>query len=103
MNICGTVILMGCDALQLPFGLNPHEQRLEELIMRTDTFPADYDLHGNVDREARDVLIQVDVYVMSTRRMDPDVAVHPRQMLEKDPAERPSIRELKQHRWFRGV
>ncbi|KAI0730746.1 kinase-like domain-containing protein, partial [Earliella scabrosa] len=67
---------------RLPFGLNPHEQRLEELIMRTDTLPADYDLHGNVDREARDVLIQ---------------------MLEKDPARRPSIGELKQHRWFRGV
>ena len=89
--------------MQLPFGLNPHEQRLEELIMRTDTLPADYDLHGNVDREARDVLIQVGVCVMSTRRMDPDIAVHPRQMLEKDPARRPSIRELKQHRWFRGV
>ncbi len=44
---------------QLPFGLQPKEQRLEELINRTDTVPADFDLYGVVDGEIRDLLTKV--------------------------------------------
>ncbi len=44
---------------QLPFGLQPKEQRLEELINRTDTISADFDLYGVVDGEIRDLLTKV--------------------------------------------
>nr|VWO95056.1 Non-specific serine/threonine protein kinase (EC [Ganoderma boninense] len=67
---------------KLPFGLQPREQRLEEVISRTDSLPADLDLRGMVEEDARDLLMK---------------------MLEKDPKKRPSVRKLKKHRWFRGI
>lgn len=45
--------------LQLPFGLDPKQQRLEELIARTDSVPADFDLYGVVDADVRDLLTKV--------------------------------------------
>ncbi len=45
--------------LQLPFGLDPRQQRLEELIARTDSVPADFDLYGVVDTDVRDLLTKV--------------------------------------------
>ncbi|TFK79726.1 Pkinase-domain-containing protein, partial [Polyporus arcularius HHB13444] len=73
------VVLYSMLTGRLPFGLQPKEQRLEELINRTDTIPADFDLYGVVDGEIRDLLTK---------------------MLEKDPKKRPSVRKLKKHRWF---
>ena len=43
-------------ARKLPFGLQPREQGLEEVIARTDSLPADLDLFGLVDEDARDLL-----------------------------------------------
>ncbi|TFK80819.1 kinase-like protein [Polyporus arcularius HHB13444] len=76
------VVLYSMLTGRLPFGLQPKEQRLEELINRTDTIPADFDLYGVVDGEIRDLLTK---------------------MLEKDPKKRPSVRKLKKHRWFHGM
>lgn len=45
--------------VQLPFGLDPKQQRLEELIAKTDSVPADFDLWGVVDADARDLLTKV--------------------------------------------
>ncbi|CDO69357.1 hypothetical protein BN946_scf184746.g38 [Trametes cinnabarina] len=70
---------------KLPFGLDPKQQRLEELIARTDSVPADFELYGVVDPEARDLLTKF------------------AQMLEKDPRKRGTIRKLKKHRWFSGI
>ncbi|RPD59047.1 kinase-like protein, partial [Lentinus tigrinus ALCF2SS1-7] len=76
------VVLYSMLTGRLPFGLQPKEQRLEELITRTDTVPADFDLYGVVDGEIRNLLTK---------------------MLEKDPKKRASIRKLKKHRWFHGM
>ena len=46
-------------ASKLPFGLQPREQGLEEVIARTDSLPADRDLCGLVDEDARDLLTKV--------------------------------------------
>ncbi|KAI0773320.1 kinase-like domain-containing protein [Trametes elegans] len=67
---------------KLPFGLDPKGQRLEEMIARTDSIPADFDLYGVVDVTVRDLLTK---------------------MLDKDPRKRPTIRKLKKHRWFREM
>ncbi|KAI0629334.1 kinase-like domain-containing protein, partial [Trametes polyzona] len=74
------VVLYSMLVGKLPFGLDPQQQRLEELIARTDSVPADFDLFGVVDVHVRDLLTK---------------------MLEKDPQKRPTLRKLKKHRWFR--
>ncbi|KAI0738510.1 kinase-like domain-containing protein [Daedaleopsis nitida] len=76
------VVLHSMITGELPFGLLPQEQRLEELITRTDTLPVDFGLPDWVDGEARDLLAK---------------------MMEKDPAKRPSIPRLKTHPWFRDI
>ncbi|KAL7280423.1 hypothetical protein ACG7TL_005351 [Trametes sanguinea] len=79
-DVWGTGVVLYC--MLLPFGLDPKQQRLEEIIARTDSVPADFDLYGVVDAEVQDLLTK---------------------MLEKDPRKRPAIRKLKKHRWFRGI
>ncbi|EIW58547.1 kinase-like protein, partial [Trametes versicolor FP-101664 SS1] len=81
VDVWGAGVALYCMLVgKLPFGLDPKQQRLEELIARTDSVPADFDLYGVVDADVRDLLTK---------------------MLEKDPRKRPSIRKLKKHRWFR--
>ncbi|KAI8996621.1 kinase-like domain-containing protein [Trametes punicea] len=82
-DIWGAGVVLYCMLVgKLPFGLDPKRQRLEELIARTDSIPANFELYGVVDAEVRDLLTK---------------------MLEKDPRKRPTIRKLKKHRWFHGV
>ena len=57
---------------QLPFGLDPKQQRLEELIARTDSVPVDFDLYGVVDMEARDLLTKVRTAVCTEDESWPD-------------------------------
>ena len=51
--------------LQLPFGLRPKEQGLDEIISRTDAYPVEYGLSGDVHPEARDILKQVNISLFS--------------------------------------
>ncbi|KAI0642235.1 kinase-like domain-containing protein, partial [Trametes meyenii] len=81
VDIWGAGVVLYCMLVgKLPFGLDPKRQRLEEIIARTDSVPADFDLYGVIDAEARDLLTK---------------------MLEKDPRKRPTLKKLKKHRWFR--
>ncbi|OJT06713.1 cAMP-dependent protein kinase catalytic subunit alpha [Trametes pubescens] len=83
VDVWGAGVALHCMLVgKLPFGLDPRQQRLEELIARTDSVPADFDLYGVVDTDVRDLLTK---------------------MLEKDPRKRLSIRKLKKHRWFGGT
>ncbi|KAH9893423.1 kinase-like domain-containing protein [Cubamyces lactineus] len=82
-DVWGVGVVLYCMLVgKLPFGLDPKQQRLEELIARTDSVPVDFDLYGVVDAEARDLLTK---------------------MLDKDPKRRMSIRKAKKHRWFCGM
>ncbi|KAI0333827.1 kinase-like protein [Cubamyces sp. BRFM 1775] len=82
-DVWGAGVVLYCMLVgKLPFGLDPKQQRLEELIARTDSVPVDFDLYGVVDAEARDLLTK---------------------MLDKDPKKRVSLRKVKKHRWFRGM
>ncbi|KAI0664267.1 kinase-like domain-containing protein [Cubamyces menziesii] len=83
VDVWGAGVVLYCMLVgKLPFGLDPKQQRLEELIARTDSVPVDFDLYGVVDMEARDLLTK---------------------MLDKDPKKRISIRKAKKHRWFREM
>ena len=60
--------LLRC-ARKLPFGLQPREQGLEEVIARTDSLPADLDLCGLVDEDARDLLTKVEAYMTTGEKV----------------------------------
>lgn len=58
-NLVASCLLIVSWPLKLPFGLKPNEQGLEELISRTDSYAADFELPEFVHPDLRDLLTKV--------------------------------------------